>query len=99
MLAGGASDPYPNEASAPRPTPMNTDFIHSLQLLAATKLTPQTLMAVGAAVTVIVSMITFSNWRAGVKIAFVVVLFEGAIRKWVMPGAQELAEARRHGSQ
>lgn len=66
-------------------------ILNQQHLLGATKLSTQTLMTVGLGVTVVVSMLTFSNWRAGVKIACVMVLFEGAIRKWVIPGAQELA--------
>lgn len=60
-------------------------------LLAASRLSIETLMMVGAAAVLVITMFTFSNWRMGVKIAFVMVLFEGAIRKWLLPGAQELA--------
>lgn len=65
--------------------------IDALPLLAAARMSPQRLMMIGAIVTVIVSVFTFANWRFGVKMAFVMVLFEGAIRKWVFPQAQELA--------
>ncbi|MBL9131444.1 MAG: hypothetical protein JNG86_09610, partial [Verrucomicrobiaceae bacterium] len=57
----------------------------------AAKLDAQTLIPLGIGITVLVSLFTMSNWRAGVKIAFVMVLIEGALRKWVLPGAQELA--------
>ena len=43
------------------------------------------------AAVLVITMFTFSNWRMGVKIAFVMVLFEGALRKWILPSAQELA--------
>jgi hypothetical protein len=32
----------------------------------------------------------FRRWRAGVQVALVLVVFEGAIRKWLLPGAQDL---------
>ena len=30
------------------------------------------------------------RWRAGVQVALVLVIFEGALRKWFLPGAQDL---------
>lgn len=57
----------------------------------AARYSPQTLMMIGAVVTLMVSFLTFARWRLGVKIAFVMVLFEGAIRKWAVPQYQELA--------
>ncbi len=60
-------------------------------VLAAQKVEAQTLIFIGMLAAVLISLLTYSNWRMGVKIAFVVVLFEGAIRKWVIPGFQELA--------
>jgi hypothetical protein len=33
---------------------------------------------------------SYSNWRAAVKVAFVAVLMEGAIRKWILPSGEEL---------
>lgn len=32
----------------------------------------------------------FRRWRTGVQVALVLVVFEGAIRKWLLPGAQDL---------
>jgi hypothetical protein len=32
----------------------------------------------------------FQRWRSGVKAALVLLIFEGALRKWVFPGAQDL---------
>lgn len=32
----------------------------------------------------------FRRWRTGVQVAMVLVIFEGAIRKWLLPGAQDL---------
>ena len=42
------------------------------------------LAGVGAAVW------SFRRWREAVQLAMVLVIFEGAIRKWVFPGAQDL---------
>lgn len=39
----------------------------------------------------VVTLWSYSHWRTAVKAALIIALFEGAIRKWVMPGAQELA--------
>ena len=33
---------------------------------------------------------SLSNWRAAVKAALVLLVFEGAIRKWLVPGSQQL---------
>jgi hypothetical protein len=46
-----------------------------------------TIAAVGG---VLIFLLSFLKWRAAVKTAFVLVLFEGAIRKWALPGQQEL---------
>jgi hypothetical protein len=32
----------------------------------------------------------FRRWRTAVQVAMVVVVFEGAVRKWLLPGAQDL---------
>lgn len=32
----------------------------------------------------------FRRWRTGVQVAMVLVVFEGAIRKWLLPGSQDL---------
>ena len=66
-------------------------LLHCTQMLAAAKLSPTVLIGLGAAVTLVVSMITYSYWRLGVKTALVMAIFEGALRKWALPGAQELA--------
>lgn len=58
--------------------------------LAATRLPASTLLAIGAVVAVIITLIGYSHWRGAVKTAFIVLLLEGAIRKWVFPQGQEL---------
>ena len=50
----------------------------------------QTLLLLGAFGGLVIVLWAFSNWRLAVKIAFVVLLFEGAIRKWGFPSGQEL---------
>lgn len=45
------------------------------------------LAAFGGMATIIVA---YSDWRRAVKFALVLVLFEGAIRKWIVPQASEL---------
>ncbi|MFB2922038.1 MULTISPECIES: hypothetical protein [Aerosakkonema] len=35
-------------------------------------------------------LFSFSNWRRAVKIAFFLIVIEGALRKWVLPQASEL---------
>jgi uncharacterized membrane protein YeaQ/YmgE (transglycosylase-associated protein family) len=57
----------------------------------AAKLTSTELMFFGTLAASVVSLWSYSNWRAAVKVAIIIALFEGAIRKWLMPGAQELA--------
>jgi hypothetical protein len=49
-----------------------------------------TLLAIGGVAALVIVAWSFSNWRAAVKIAFIAVLIEGAIRKWILPGGQEL---------
>jgi hypothetical protein len=49
-----------------------------------------TLLALGAIAALVIIAWSFSHWRAAVKVAFVVVIIEGAIRKWVFPQGQEL---------
>ena len=49
-----------------------------------------TLLMVGALGALGIIAWSYSNWRAAVKIAFVAVLLEGAIRKWILPQGQEL---------
>ena len=57
----------------------------------AAKMTAMELATYGLLAASVVTLWSYSNWRTAVKIALVVALFEGAIRKWLMPGAQELA--------
>ncbi|MBE7495690.1 MAG: hypothetical protein HS117_12130 [Verrucomicrobiaceae bacterium] len=49
-----------------------------------------TLLYIGAGVATIIIMWSFSHWRAAVKVALVIALLEGALRKWVFPQGQEL---------
>ncbi|MGC4095644.1 MAG: hypothetical protein QM706_00865 [Nitrospira sp.] len=49
-----------------------------------------TVYALGAVGIACIIAFSFWKWRTAVKIAFVAVLFEGAIRKWVLPQASEL---------
>jgi hypothetical protein len=57
---------------------------------AATQIPLQTLMFLGAGAAMIIVLWSFNKWRLAVKTALVIALFEGALRKWVFPGAQEL---------
>jgi len=50
----------------------------------------QTLMYIGAGAATIIIMWSFNKWRLAVKAALVIALVEGALRKWVFPGGQEL---------
>jgi hypothetical protein len=59
-------------------------------MLAAARLTIGTLMTIGAFGGLMIMAWTYSNWRAGVKVALIIALFEGAIRKWGFPSGQEL---------
>lgn len=43
------------------------------------------LLAAGAA-----ALWSFRRWREAVKVGLVLLIFEGALRKWVLPGAQDL---------
>jgi len=52
--------------------------------------TTQIYLAAGI-VALILFLWSFFNWRAAVKVAFLAAIFEGAIRKWVVPQAHELA--------
>lgn len=59
-------------------------------ILAATKIPLTTLLGIGAAVALVIIAWSYYHWRAAVKVAFVAVILEGAIRKWVFPQGQEL---------
>lgn len=58
--------------------------------LAATKVPLSTLLLLGGAAAFVLIAWSYSHWRAAVKVAFVALLFEGAVRKWLLPQGQEL---------
>ena len=64
-----------------------SSLTHSLFLA---KLPVDTLLFIGAIAAVVVVSWSYNYWRAAVKVAFVLVLVEGAIRKWALPQGQEL---------
>lgn len=66
------------------------DCLMHEHFIAATRLPLQTLMMIGAVGGAVLIMFSFANWRRAVKLALVIALFEGAIRKWVFPSGQEL---------
>jgi hypothetical protein len=66
-------------------------------LLAAAKLTLQQKMLFGAFGAMAVLMFSFSNWRRAVYMAMLTALFEGAIRKWILPQASELVYFLKDG--
>lgn len=57
----------------------------------AAQLSLSSLLFIGAFGALVIIVWSFNYWRAAVKVAFVAVLVEGAIRKWVLPSGQELA--------
>ena len=59
-------------------------------LLAAQKLPIQALMAIAALGGSAIIFLSYSNWRRAVKAAFIILLLEGAIRKWLFNSGQEL---------
>ncbi len=59
--------------------------------MAAMKVPLSTLLLVGGAAAFVIIAWSYTHWRAAVKVAFVAVLLEGAIRKWLLPQGQELA--------
>lgn len=59
-------------------------------ILAAARLPLSTLLWVGSFVGLLIIAWSYTYWRAAVKVAFVAVLVEGAIRKWVLPSGEEL---------
>ena len=61
-----------------------------LSFVLAAKLPLSTLLAVGALGALVIIGWGYVNWRAAVKLAFVAVLVEGAIRKWLLPSGEEL---------
>ncbi len=56
----------------------------------AAKLPLSTLLLVGILGASVIIAWSYANWRAAVKVAFVAVLVEGAIRKWLLPSGEEL---------
>ncbi|WP_009959370.1 hypothetical protein [Verrucomicrobium spinosum] len=50
----------------------------------------ETIYLIGAIGAVIIFLLSFVHWRTAVKMAFIAVIFEGAIRKWALPQAQDL---------
>ncbi|OYW71064.1 MAG: hypothetical protein B7Z37_28775 [Verrucomicrobia bacterium 12-59-8] len=59
-------------------------------ILGAVKLPLSTLLGLGALGASIIIAWSYANWRTAVKVAFVAVLVEGAIRKWLLPSGEEL---------
>jgi hypothetical protein len=56
----------------------------------AAKLPLSTLLSIAAIGGLVLLAWSYSNWRAAVKLAVVIALFEGAIRKWVWAGGGDL---------
>ena len=52
------------------------------------KLPLSSLLFIGAVGAMLIIAWSYSNWRAAVKVAFVAVLVEGAIRKWLLRQGQ-----------
>jgi hypothetical protein len=69
----------------------------ALIFLAAPKLSIGTLLLLGAFAGLMVIAWAYSNWRAAIKMAIVVALLEGGIRKWVFPSGQELVYFLKDG--
>lgn len=66
-----------------QPTHMDWIFL-------AARLPLTTLLGLGAFGALVIIAWSYSHWRGAVKVAFVAVLLEGAIRKWVLPQGEEL---------
>jgi hypothetical protein len=66
-------------------------MVLALNHLVLARLPLTTLLTIGALGALVIIAWSYANWRAAVKVAFVAVLVEGAIRKWVFPQGQELA--------
>ncbi len=69
----------------------------ALIFLAAPKLSIGTLLLLGVFAGLMVIAWAYSNWRAAIKLAIVVALLEGGIRKWVFPSGQELVYFLKDG--
>jgi hypothetical protein len=63
----------------------------------AAKLPLSTLLSIAAIGGLVLLSWSYSNWRKAVKAALVLALFEGAVRKWVWPGGQELVYFLKDG--
>lgn len=63
----------------------------------AVSISKDTLLGIGAVGGLFVVMLSFSNWRLAVKSALVILLFEGALRKWFFASAQELVYFLKDG--
>jgi hypothetical protein len=63
----------------------------------AAKLPLSTLLSIAAIGGLVLLAWSYSHWRAAVKLALVIALFEGAIRKWVWAGGQELVYFLKDG--
>lgn len=63
----------------------------------AARLPISTLITIGALGGLVILAWSYSRWRAAVKAALVIALLEGAIRKWVFPGGQELVYFLKDG--
>ncbi|MFZ4767012.1 MAG: hypothetical protein ACOYMN_18830, partial [Roseimicrobium sp.] len=61
------------------------------------RLSTDTLMAIGAVGGIVIVALSYAQWRLAVKAAFIILLFEGAIRKWVFPQGQELVYFLKDG--
>lgn len=70
---------------------------HFLCLLGAVKLSIGTLLLLAVSGGFVILALSYSYWRAAIKLAIVVALLEGAIRKWVFPSGQELVYFLKDG--
>src|SRR4029079_9199558 len=62
----------------------------SMVLPLAVSLPLQTLLMIGAAGSVVITILSYLRWRTAVKTAFIILLVEGALRKWAFTSGQEL---------
>ena len=70
---------------------LNLDsFVLMNIFFAAARLTVTQLVTAGALGGLVIIAWSYSKWRTAVKVAFVIALIEGAIRKWILPQGQEL---------
>ena len=76
---------------------MSDIALNSLCLFGAVKLSIGALITLGIIGGLVIIACSFSYWRAAIKLALVVALLEGAIRKWVFPSGQELVYFLKDG--